>query len=487
MTGWIQPTTVTSAGSSAISSRASRRAAAVASSPASIRPPGKLTSPRCVRIDVERRRQDHSRLPGLLEEHDEHAGVDVPGRRCPGAVEYRDRKEQLVGAGFDGHRPALADRPERAQHAIDRDAVALGLGQRLPRRRRSRPPRGRSGNDLGRDGTGQLQHATGVGRSGRLRPTRAGPAMPARRRGIDDLKGGPHGHRNPSGLRRDLGSQVILRLRCENRLQSSCRELQCCLRSRGAYRRGKVAKKGSSLQRAVAQARISSGPPTRRSFPAYREDRGHRREGRTEGSSGFGEVPARREPTRHHLGSIPEADYYFFCVRDPIDKYVSGFLSRKRQGQPRTSFPGTRTRAEAFARFDSPDALAVSLSAGGTEQQDAEAAMRAIRQLRRSYWDWFRDPEYFKSRADHIVWVGRQESLDLKPLAAALGVESLELPTDPGGRTRARRRSRSCRSWPARTSGNGTPRTIRFSSFATSWVSSPIRTTSVRPEPIGTW
>ena len=57
--------------------------------------------------------------------------------------------------------------------------------------------------------------------------------------------------------------------------------------------------------------------------------------------------------------------------------------------------------------------------------------MRSIRQLKRSYWDWFRDPEYFKSRADHIVWVGRQESLDLKPLATALGVESLELPTDP--------------------------------------------------------
>ena len=36
------------------SPRMLRRAAAMASSPRSIRPPGKLTSPRCVRIDVER-------------------------------------------------------------------------------------------------------------------------------------------------------------------------------------------------------------------------------------------------------------------------------------------------------------------------------------------------------------------------------------------------------------------------------------------------
>ena len=57
--------------------------------------------------------------------------------------------------------------------------------------------------------------------------------------------------------------------------------------------------------------------------------------------------------------------------------------------------------------------------------------MRAIQHVRSSYWAWFRDPDYFKSRADHILWIGRQESLDLKPLAASLGLERLELPTDP--------------------------------------------------------
>ncbi len=57
--------------------------------------------------------------------------------------------------------------------------------------------------------------------------------------------------------------------------------------------------------------------------------------------------------------------------------------------------------------------------------------MRAIQHVQSSYWDWFGDPDYFKSRADHILWIGHQEALDLRPLAAALGLERLELPTDP--------------------------------------------------------
>ena len=118
-------------------------------------------------------------------------------------------------------------------------------------------------------------------------------------------------------------------------------------------------------------------------------------------------------------------------MRDPIDRYASGFLHRELQGQPRYFVPWSEAEAKAFARFPSPDALAASLSAGGTEQQEAEAAMRAIEHVRSSYWDWFGDPDYFKSRADHILWIGRTESLDLKPLAAALGLERVEPPADP--------------------------------------------------------
>ncbi len=138
-----------------------------------------------------------------------------------------------------------------------------------------------------------------------------------------------------------------------------------------------------------------------------------------------------RHPHNIGLPNIPESDYFFFCVRDPIDRYASGFLHRELQGQPRFSVPWSEAEAKAFARFPSPDALAVALSAGGTEQQEAEAAMRDIQHVRSSYWDWFKNPDYFKSRADHILWIGQTESLDMKPLATALGLERAEPPTDP--------------------------------------------------------
>jgi hypothetical protein len=147
-----------------------------------------------------------------------------------------------------------------------------------------------------------------------------------------------------------------------------------------------------------------------------------------EGSAHYRTVPHRHED---HLSAIPETDYYFFCVRDPIARYVSGFLSRQREGLPRYHIPWKKGEAEAFAKFDTPDALAVALTAGGPDQQHAEAALGSIQHVRSSYWDWFGDPDYFKRRSDHILWIGHQESLDLTPLAATLGLERMQLPTDP--------------------------------------------------------
>ena len=56
--------------------------------------------------------------------------------------------------------------------------------------------------------------------------------------------------------------------------------------------------------------------------------------------------------------------------------------------------------------------------------------MRSIRHVKSSYWDWFGDPAYFRSRADDLLWVGRLESLELNRLATALGVDQLTMPQD---------------------------------------------------------
>jgi hypothetical protein len=191
-----------------------------------------------------------------------------------------------------------------------------------------------------------------------------------------------------------------------------------------------MAKKGATLIRATARARISLD---RRPVAHFLHI------GKTAGTAvkvalkeSQGSASFRVVVHRHKVGlaDIPRGDHYFFCVRDPIDRYVSGFLSRQRQGEPRYHLAWSEGEADAFARFHSPDALAVSLGAGGADQRDAEEAMCSIRHVRSSYWDWFDDPDYFRRRADRILWVGHQESLNLLPLAAALNLESLELPTD---------------------------------------------------------
>jgi hypothetical protein len=133
---------------------------------------------------------------------------------------------------------------------------------------------------------------------------------------------------------------------------------------------------------------------------------------------------------RFRLELVPVGDKFFFCVRDPIDRYVSGFLSRQGRDRPRFDIPWSEQEAEAFTRFDSPEDLAVSLGAGGDLQRDAENAMRSIQHVRASYWNWFRDPEYFQSRLGDLLWIGRLESLDIGPLTAALGVDGLAMPQD---------------------------------------------------------
>lgn len=138
------------------------------------------------------------------------------------------------------------------------------------------------------------------------------------------------------------------------------------------------------------------------------------------------------------LERVPEGEKFFFCVRDPVDRYVSAFLSRQREGRPRFYVPWSEDEALAFSHFESPEDLALALSAPDElHRSRAEEAMRSIRHLSNSYWDWFRDPEYFTRRSDDLLWIGRQGSLDIAGLGHALGVEGLTLPEDATTANRA--------------------------------------------------
>ena len=141
-------------------------------------------------------------------------------------------------------------------------------------------------------------------------------------------------------------------------------------------------------------------------------------------------------PHRHSvtLRDIPKRDLFMFVVRDPIVRFVSAFYSRQRQGRPRYSFPWSEAERGAFARFGTPNDLALALTVRDEALcAAAETAMRSIRHVQTSYWDWFESEAYFRSRAKNLLFIGRLETLsaDFERLRVKLRLPaSVVLPED---------------------------------------------------------
>lgn len=145
---------------------------------------------------------------------------------------------------------------------------------------------------------------------------------------------------------------------------------------------------------------------------------------------------------RFRLGDVPPGDFVFFCVRDPIARFVSGFYSRLNKGQPHFYYEWSDGERVAFEAFPTPRALAAALAAADRDERRlAIMAMRSIRHLG-GIERTLVSPRYVRARLGQIVYIARQETLDrdweqLKRL--------LELPLDielPSG-VRAHRRDPS--------------------------------------------
>jgi hypothetical protein len=122
-------------------------------------------------------------------------------------------------------------------------------------------------------------------------------------------------------------------------------------------------------------------------------------------------------------------------LRDPIDRFVSGFNSRRRRGRPLNNFEWTQDEAAAFTAFPTANDLAEALSvAEGRRRAAAIAAIRCIYQVKSSYADWLVDFDYLGSRRDDMSWVGLTSRLadDFERLKRILGLPiECELPGDP--------------------------------------------------------
>jgi hypothetical protein len=110
---------------------------------------------------------------------------------------------------------------------------------------------------------------------------------------------------------------------------------------------------------------------------------------------------------------IPAGEKIIFFLRDPISRFVSGFYSRQRQGQPRYLSPWSPEEKAIFERFETPDQLGKALSSAHEEDKEmAQFAMKNISHVNESYLERIGDPAYCRARQADIFFVGFQEQLD---------------------------------------------------------------------------
>lgn len=132
----------------------------------------------------------------------------------------------------------------------------------------------------------------------------------------------------------------------------------------------------------------------------------------------------RRERHRVTLDDIPRDARYFFSVRRPVGRFVSGFYSRKRKGLPRVHSPWSEAEAWAFARFDHANDLAEALFAPGDDGRRALAAIKSIQHTYRNQVDWL-DQHGAALFVRPPVWIVRQQHFagDVETLLHRLGLD----------------------------------------------------------------
>jgi len=112
-----------------------------------------------------------------------------------------------------------------------------------------------------------------------------------------------------------------------------------------------------------------------------------------------------------HLRDIPPDAAYFFSIRDPLTRFVSGFYSRKRMGRPRLNHRWNDHEKWVFNTFDHANDLAEALFTEGRPGLDATAAMTGVGHLAQNQIDWFEScGALFAIRPP--VWIVRQEHFD---------------------------------------------------------------------------
>lgn len=142
----------------------------------------------------------------------------------------------------------------------------------------------------------------------------------------------------------------------------------------------------------------------------------------------------RKRGHKFTLAEVPEDASAVFVVREPVDRFVSGFNSRLRKGMPRRRLKWSPAEKIAFERFSTANLLAEALSGSDEERAAAQAAMDGIMHssLRLTYT--LGSLSAFESHKHRIAWIGHQPTLtaDFEVLKTIIGLPAdAHLPTDP--------------------------------------------------------
>lgn len=133
------------------------------------------------------------------------------------------------------------------------------------------------------------------------------------------------------------------------------------------------------------------------------------------------------------LKDIPKGEQVIFFLREPMSRFISGFYSRQRKGQPLFYREWSEIEKVVFETFMTPNQIACSLADQNSISHSlAKKAMKNVQHFS-PYKKWYSDVEYFLSRIEDVLYIGFQESLNenFSELKNILELpESASLPTD---------------------------------------------------------
>lgn len=102
-----------------------------------------------------------------------------------------------------------------------------------------------------------------------------------------------------------------------------------------------------------------------------------------------------------------------FVVRDPLERAISGFNSRLRQGRPTYDIIWTNVEATAFAHFPSAKHfLQALLNEDEYSRSAAIYATRAISHLNWNYIFYFRDIDFIRNNSGRFQLIGDINKMD---------------------------------------------------------------------------